>query len=242
MTFLFHKGRYAARLAQGACDLHACQQLRHRCFFGAASVDQDRFDADCDHLMVTDATECVVATARPYYMQSGAEICTNYAAQINDLYRFYEIYDSMIEIGRFCIAPDVLDADVLRVAWGALTQIVDQNDVVYLFGCTSFAGTDPARYGRAFARLQAKHLGPARLLPLPLNDRMISLADVPPNGADPMPPLLRTYLTMGGWGSDYAVIDHEMNTLHVFTCLDVASVPPSRAAALRALAEDPRLS
>jgi putative hemolysin len=242
MTFLFHNGRYSARFAQTDCDLHACQQLRHRCFFGGDGLDHDSFDVACKHLMVIDSAGSVVATARLFHLQTGAEIHSSYAAQFNDLSGLSGNNSAMMELGRFCIAPDVLDADVLRVTWGALTQIVDKNEVAYLFGCTSFAGTDPARYGRAFARLQAKHLGPSALRPLARTDCLIPLVDVPPNGADPMPPLLRTYLAMGGWVSDYAVIDHKMNTLHVFTCLEVASVPPSRAAALRALAEGTRLS
>ncbi len=242
MTFLFHKGRYTARLAQSACDLHLCQQLRHRCFFRAEGVDEDNFDATCDHLMVIDAVGRVVATARLFHMHSGAVVNTSYAAQYNDLSGFNGIKGAMIEVGRFCIDSDVQDADVLRVVWGALTQIVDNNDVAYLFGCTSFAGTDPARYGSAFARLHSKHLGPAHLRPLALADGVIPLSDVPPTGTDPMPPLLRTYLAMGGWVSDYAVVDPKMNTLHVFTCLAVAAVPPNRAAVLRALAEGTPLS
>ena len=51
-----------------------------------------------------------------------------------------------------------------------------------------------------------------------------------------MPPLLRTYLGMGGWVSDHAVIDRAMNTLHVFTGVEVAAIPPARAKALRAIA------
>jgi len=242
MTFLFHKGRYAARFAQTACDLQACQQLRHLCFFGTQGVDQDDFDTDCEHLMVTDTVGRVVATARLYHMRNGGDVNTSYAAQYYDLAGISTLVDPIIEIGRFCIASDVLDADVLRVAWGALTKTVDEKAAALLFGCTSFAGIDPARYGRAFHRLRAQHLGPAALRPLPLTDQVIPFADAAQNGADPMPPLLRTYLAMGGWVSDHAVIDHKMNTLHVFTCLEVASVPPSRAAALRALAEGTRLS
>ena len=49
-----------------------------------------------------------------------------------------------------------------------------------------------------------------------------------------MPPLLRTYLTMGGWVSDHAVVDTHMNTLHVFTGLEIAAIPPARARLLRA--------
>jgi L-ornithine Nalpha-acyltransferase len=36
-----------------------------------------------------------------------------------------------------------------------------------------------------------------------------------------LPPLLRTYLGMGGWVSDHAVVDRELDTLHVFTCVEV---------------------
>jgi hypothetical protein len=41
---------------------------------------------------------------------------------------------------------------------------------------------------------------------------------------------------MGGWVSDHAVIDRQMNTLHVFTGLEIAAIPPNRARLLRALA------
>ena len=51
-----------------------------------------------------------------------------------------------------------------------------------------------------------------------------------------MPPLLRSYLTMGGWVSDHAVVDRDLNTLHVFTGLEIASIPAARAKALRASA------
>jgi putative hemolysin len=59
-------------------------------------------------------------------------------------------------------------------------------------------------------------------------DRRVSL------GA--LPPLLRTYLGMGGWVSDHAVVDRDLDTLHVFTCVEVEKVPPARAASLRAVA------
>ena len=51
-----------------------------------------------------------------------------------------------------------------------------------------------------------------------------------------MPPLLRTYLLMGGWVSDHAVVDRQMNTLHVFTGLEIGAIPPARKRLLRAVA------
>ena len=51
-----------------------------------------------------------------------------------------------------------------------------------------------------------------------------------------MPPLLRTYLLMGGWVSDHAVVDRDLNTLHVFTALEIRAIPPARARLLRGVA------
>ena len=49
-----------------------------------------------------------------------------------------------------------------------------------------------------------------------------------------MPPLLRSYLAMGGWVSDHAVVDDHLDTLHVFTGLEIRAIPPARARLLRA--------
>ena len=43
-----------------------------------------------------------------------------------------------------------------------------------------------------------------------------------------MPSLLRAYLLMGGWVSDHAVIDKKLNTLHVFTGLEVSKIPNAK--------------
>jgi putative hemolysin len=53
-------------------------------------------------------------------------------------------------------------------------------------------------------------------------------------GLRQMPPLLRSYLAMGGWVSDHAVIDRDLGTMHVFTGLEADSVPACRLRALEA--------
>ena len=40
---------------------------------------------------------------------------------------------------------------------------------------------------------------------------------------------------MGGWVSDHAVIDAEMNTLHVFTGVEVNNIPETRKKLLRSV-------
>ena len=238
MTIPFQKGRYLARFAAGPDDVAACQRLRHQCFFGTAGLDADNFDAVSRHLMVADSKGDLVATARVSLLSQGHTILQGYAAQSYDLTGLARGDSPMAEIGRFCLAPGVANADVLRVGWGALTRLVDDLGLTRLFGCTSFPGVDPARHGASFSALRDRYQGPADLRPGVKAAEVVRFADLPATPGDlrAAPPLLRTYLGMGGWVSDHAVIDRAMNTLHVFTCLDIAAVPPARARALRAIA------
>jgi len=41
---------------------------------------------------------------------------------------------------------------------------------------------------------------------------------------------------MGGWVSDHAVLDFDLDTLHVFTGLEIRAIPEGRARALRMVA------
>ena len=149
----------------------------------------------------------------------------------------------MVEMGRFCIEPGVTDPDILRVAWGAMTKFVDDEGVEMLFGCSSFIGTDPESYLDAFAMLKDRHIAPKRWLPRVKAPRVFRFAQKlrlrkpdPKRATLMMPPLLRTYLMMGGWVSDHAVVDQDLGTLHVFTGLEIGKVPPGRARLLRAVA------
>ncbi|WP_322892582.1 MULTISPECIES: GNAT family N-acetyltransferase [unclassified Yoonia] len=235
MTITMQFGRYRARIGADGADMAACQALRHLCFFGKPGLDRDDFDPRCQHLMIEDGKGRLIAAARMLLVPDAASLSQCYAAQYYDLARLAGQAGPSLELGRFCIAPDVQDADVVRAAWGALTQIVDDQGVQVLFGCTSFAGTDPEIYGLALAKLAAQHIGPEHLRPGVKAGEVVRLCDATGRGTAPLPSLLRSYLAMGGWVSDHAVIDRQMNTFHVFTCVDIAAVPPARAKALRAV-------
>jgi L-ornithine Nalpha-acyltransferase len=244
-TPALQKGRYLARLAQTPADVAAAQTLRHLCFVEGAGLparpgglDRDGFDEVCAHLMIEDAvTGTLAGCCRLMTLPDGTGIGASYSAQSYDLSRLGAFAGPMLELGRFCVHPAASNGDVLRVAWGALTRLVDAKGVQMLFGCSSFAGTDPAAHAGAFGLLARRHIGPARWLPGVKARQTVPLAGQPGGeGAAGLPPLLRSYLAMGGWVSDHAVVDPEMNTLHVFTALEPALVPPGRVRALRAVA------
>lgn len=237
------RGRYTARFAETPGDVMAAQSLRHLCFRGGPGLDVDDFDAECRHVLIEDAGGSPVCCFRLLPLRSGAEIGRSYSAQYYDLAAL-ECFDKpMAELGRFCIHPGHGDPDILRIAWGALTRYVDDTGVGMLFGCSSFKGVEAAPYLDAFAKLRADHLAPHRWGPRIKAPRVYRFARrlarrVPDakRAALSMPPLLRTYLLMGGWVSDHAVVDDDMNTLHVFTGLEIGAIPPARARALRLVA------
>ncbi|MGB5559392.1 MAG: GNAT family N-acyltransferase [Paracoccaceae bacterium] len=242
---IFRKGRYSVRFAASEADLQAAQRLRWLAFRGDSGrdrADADRFDALCRHVMVEEhATRRLVCTFRIMAL-AGDQIAQSYSAQYYGLAGLQGYAGRMFEIGRFCIHPTVMDADVLRVAWGAMARIVEVEGIDLLFGCTSFQGVEAAAYHDAFAVLKARHLAPKRWLPAVKAPNVFRFAARLRRKPDmraamvKMPPLLKTYLMMGGWVSDHAVVDAEMNTLHVFTGLEIRAIPPGRARLLRALA------
>ncbi len=242
MALLLGKGRYRARLAQTPQDIAAAQELRTLAF-GTEQVDQDGFDPLCAHILIEDtrAGGHLVCCFRMLTMDQGSEVGRSYSAQFYDLSALEGFTGRMVEMGRFCVHPDWTDPDILRVAWGAMTAYVDENNVEMLFGCSSFAGTETSEYLDAFAMLKHRHLAPKRWLPrvkAPDVFRFAARLRRRPDAKKAMlrmPPLLRTYLMMGGWVSDHAVVDRHMNTLHVFTGLEIGAIPPARKRLLRAV-------
>jgi putative hemolysin len=243
---LIEKGRYVARLADDAADLRRAQALRARVFRPGrgAEADADAFDALCRHMLIEDrVTSELLSCFRILPLPAGAQIGQSYSAQFYDLSRLHAYASPMAEIGRFCIAPGVQDMDILRLAWGAVATVVDTSGARFLFGCSSFRGNDTAPYLDAFALLRDSHLAPDEWRPGIKASPVFSFSENPTETPDPMralraiPPLLRSYLAMGGWVSDHAVIDRDLGTLHVFTGLDVDTVPEGRKKLLRAVAQ-----
>lgn len=241
---------YRSRFAETPADVAAAQRLRYLSFIADTGAversdgrDADAFDEQCKHVLIEEtSTRELVATFRLLPLPSGADISKSYSAQYYELDALKRFGKPMVEMGRFCVASGHKDPDILRVAWGAVTRFVDEEGVELLFGCSSFHGTDAQAYTDAFAMLKERHLAPRRWLPRIKAPNVFRFARAlrrspdRKNALKTMPPLLRSYLTMGGWVSDHAVVDTDMNTLHVFTGLEIQAIPPARARALRSVA------
>ena len=215
--------------------------FRAAAFPRQSGVEEDAQDALSAHMMVEGA-DGLLASFRIMLFGWGAGLAQGYAARFYDVGPLSGYARPIAEMGRFCVTPGGVHPDVLRLAWGAMTKVVDEGQAGLLVGCTSFRGADWQAHRDGLALLAAEYIGPADHLPGrkaaevvdypslagPVTDRRASLVA--------LPPLLRTYLGMGGWVSDHAVVDRELDTLHVFTCVEVDRIPAARAESLRAVA------
>lgn len=217
--------------------------FRRAAFPRIQGEEEDAQDALSAHVIVEgDDDRRLLAYFRLMLFGWGAGLVQGYAARFYDVSPLSRYGRPIAEMGRFCLAPGGVHPDVLRLAWGAMTRLVDEGQAGLMVGCTSFRGADWQLHRAALALLAESCIGPADHVPGrkapelvdfpalagPVTDRRAALAG--------LPPLLRTYLGMGGWVSDHAVVDRALDTLHVFTCVEVDKVPPARAASLRNIA------
>lgn len=227
-------GSYRATLADTPDDLAAAQALRGRAF-GTSGADRDRFDDLFSHLLIYGGeSDAPLATLR-FRLSSPGELATSYSAQYYDLSCLSPVGPTL-EVGRFCMDQARADGQALRVAMGAMTQLVLARGVSLMFGCSSFHGADPARHGAGFAALAAAHLGPDALMPREDCESVPVASESAPDDTA-LPALLRGYLSMGGWVSRRAVVDRQLDTVHVFTAVEVDKIPPQRARLLTALSQ-----
>ena len=233
--------RYITHVVHAEADLKAAQNLRAD-VFGTTAPDADIYDDLYTSVLIRDVVEdCFVGCFRFQHFERDADLTNSYAGAHYDLRNIARANKDMLELGRLCVSGNHNTSDIMRTVWAFLTEYVDRHDVGLMFGCTSFAGTDPTPYDDCFHLLGAAHLAPCNLQPLIKSSEIHSFSNQWPKrrpdvlaARKSMPSLLRSYLGMGGWVSDHAVIDRTLNTLHVFTGVEIAKIPESRKRLLRA--------
>lgn len=240
--------RYRARFAECEEDVRRAQRLRYQAFYqnrNAMSecdgIDKDKFDESCLHVLIEDVrSDDLVACFRLMQLKDGSDISSTYSAQYYGLSNLKSFDRPMSEMGRFCIKPGVRDPNIIRLAWKMIANYVDDTGVEMLFGCSSFEGIDAGEHMEAFALLREHYIAPKRWLPKVKAPRVFRFGSLSLGkrtnlklAMRKMPPLLKSYLLLGGWVSDHAVVDRDLSTLHVFTGLEIRAVPLARANLIR---------
>lgn len=235
--------RLAVRLAETATDLAAVQRLRWRVFveeLGARAedehgLDRDRFDEVCDHLLVT-ATDPLTGTAEvvgTYRLLRGSVAERHggfYSAGEFDLSRLQADAagaGELLELGRSCVLPPYRTSATISLLWRGISHYLARHDIAAMFGCASFAGTDPAEHAASLSYLAHHHRAAPEQCPSILPGVGIPLEQLAPGTYDQrgallgLPPLIKGYLRAGAGFGDGAYIDHAFRTIDVCVVLPI---------------------
>src|ERR1035437_10368420 len=121
-------------LASTPQEVREVQRLRYKIFIeamgltslaNADGLDQDEYDACCDHLIVRDTkTLKVVGTYRVLSPHAARRIGKFYSEQEFDLSRLDNLRDRIAEAGRACIHPDYRSGGVIMLLWAGLAAFM----------------------------------------------------------------------------------------------------------------------
>lgn len=237
----------SVRLARSEADIAAAQTLRWDVFYGdmgataderlsVPGLDRDPYDAICDHLLVEDRAggePIVVGTYRLLRQSVATRHRGFYTAGEFDLDGFLTSADAhgeLLELGRSCVAPAYRDAGTIQLLWRGIAHYLMTHGISRMFGCASFAGTDPQAHAAPLSYLCHHHLAPNPLRISALADRRVEMAMLPVGSYDPrqamrlLPPLIKGYLRVGAMVGDGAVIDRQFNTVDVFMVMPVEAI------------------
>ena len=242
-------GGLTVKLAETPAEIEAAKRLRYAVFHeergksaaDAASnpIDEDAFDAFCDHLIVVDenarseGAPAVIATYRLMDSRMAARAGSFYSAGEYDIAPLLTRHEnlSFLEFGRSCVAPGYRDKRTVELLWHGSWAYVRRHGHDVMFGCASFEGTDPAAHAEALSLLgeqalaesdwQVSAVAPSVSLPV------LKPEDYEARKAlRSLPPILKGYLRLGAIFAREAVIDHEFGTVDVLVILPVSRLNP----------------
>ena len=225
-----HKTRaLQVTLASSASEILAAQKLRWRVFadeMGARlnprspGIDQDHFDAYCQHLIVRDEAQGrIVGTYRILSPANARKIGGYYTENEFDLTRLQHLRPRLVEVGRSCVHPDYRSGATITLLWSGLARYMLENGYEYLVGCASISMADGGHAAATLYNQLEAHLSPLEYrvfprCPLPLEAlRNETKAETPP--------LIKGYLRAGAWICGEPCLDEAFNCADVLILMDI---------------------
>ena len=231
-------GKYRLRLAGSNADMRAICRLRFEVFnleldegleaSFETGLDEDRFDAQCHHLLVEDEHGTVVGT---YRMQDSAMARSGfgfYSAAEFELQQLpANVLDQSVELGRACIHADHRNTRVLFLLWRGLAAYMVAGGHRYFFGCCSLTSQDPLEGQRLFERLQAEGAVDRELMvDVTAQFRCETQSPATKDAQQPprVPKLMRLYLAYGARIISPPALDREFSTIDYLALFDIESL------------------
>lgn len=237
------KAQFSVRLAETLADRQAAKHLRYAVFVeelggDGPSVDhenrleQDQFDAFCDHLIIADNARggAIIGVYRLMRAEQAVQAGGFYSASEYNLAPLLSSGRRVLELGRSCLAPGYRGGLAMYHLWAGLAQYVAEHKIELLFGVASFHGTDASSLAQPLSLLHHRHLAPPELR-VRAHDTQFQRMDLIAEGAIDrraamvqVPALIKAYLRLGGCVGEGAFIDHAFNTTDICLVMDTAQL------------------
>jgi putative hemolysin len=216
-------------VVRGSKELERVQRLRYQVFteeMGAifpancGGIDQDRYDAFCEHLMVREqGTGRVVGTYRVLTPENAIRAGGYYSESEFDLSAMDSIRSGLVECGRSCTHPDYRHGGVIMLLWNGVAEFLRRGGYRYVLGCASVSLRDDGITAAQVWRDLAPQLGDRPPLAKPLLRYPVELLDyaVPAR----LPPLIKGYMKLGASVCGEAAWDPDFNAADFPILLDI---------------------
>ena len=207
-------------IARTEREIHAAQKLRYQVFAGELGarlperipgVDQDLYDAFCEHLVVRDENSgAVVGTYRILSPEKAREVGNYYSENEFDLTRLQHLRSRMVEIGPSCVHPDYRTGATIAMLWAGLAKYMLENRYEYLVGCASIGMADGGHAAASIYARLAEYLSPLEYRVFPRSP--LPLAALKQDLAVEILPLVKGYVRAGAYICGEPAWDLDFNT------------------------------
>lgn len=130
---------FSVQVAETLQEVDSCLELRTRYFSdGTPSLDMDKYDDYCCHLMVIDnQTGKAVGTYRLMRYDVADQHIGYYCESEFDLDNIKKHGLKLVEMGRLCTAEEYRNKNVISMLWNGIYEYLEHYKLDYLSGCVS---------------------------------------------------------------------------------------------------------
>ena len=238
------KGSFLIKTVDNGRELARALKLRYAIFHHELlerkthrySVDTDKFDFMCDHLVIIDRkADRYIGT---YRLNLSSFSRAFYSSQEFDITRILKLPGVKLELGRACVDREYRSGIVIALLWRGLAEYIRLTGARYLFGCSSIMTTDLTetcivhKYLRdtcyADESLRVHPTEKYRMPGIEDCDRIVAAGEHPEGAAKKLiPSLLDFYIKAGAKICGEPALDRDFKCVDFFTVLDMEHLTAS---------------
>jgi len=227
--------KLSVMLATSAQEIEQAMRLRYEVFVeeeknmrmrNEEGLEQDAYDAYCDHLIVKDLEEDrVIGTYRLLPGERARDGIGFYSETEFDLSAYEPYARQTLELGRSCIAPAYRGGKAIQLLWEGIAGYIQERNYSYLIGCASVHMNDIDELNLIYSMLRQKEVITDRFGIQPLATHRIAglqQLELDMNEKElfrKLPPLMKGYQWLGAEIGGEPAFDELFQTVDFFIIL-----------------------